>query len=169
MLWRPDLEGHPGMTAPTTPPTTDQTTDRNLDTACAAVASEIARTDGKASLLLAFDGAVLAGLASVIDHPLPAVTQAFGAAAMLALVTAATLLLLVVRPRLGGSDRASFPYWAGLDDAAIHTSMQGDTRTARIRVLSGLAVAKFTQLRRAVDCILAALGFLALAAISAGL
>ncbi|GAA2615426.1 hypothetical protein [Streptomyces sp. LARHCF252] len=47
--------------------------------------------------------------------------------------------------------------------------MTSDTRAARIRVLSGIAVAKFSKLRRAVDCILAALAFLALAAISAPL
>ncbi|WP_331719135.1 DUF5706 domain-containing protein (plasmid) [Streptomyces sp. NBC_00289] len=64
---------------------------------------------------------------------------------------AAVLLLLVARPRLGGDDRASFPYWARLDDAEILASMDGDTRAARIRVLSTIAVAKFTQLRRAVN------------------
>ncbi|GAB2896927.1 DUF5706 domain-containing protein [Streptomyces deserti] len=160
------------MTAPTTPPTTDQTTqttDKNLDAACAAVAGEIGRTDGKASLLLAFNGAVLAGLTTLADHDLPAATKAAGALAVAALGTAAVLLLLVVRPRLGGHDRASFPYWARLDETEIRASMTGDTRAARIRVLSGIAVAKFRQLRRAVDCTLVALAFLALAAISAPL
>ncbi|WP_258573008.1 hypothetical protein [Streptomyces sp. KM273126] len=41
--------------------------DKNLDTACATVAGEIERTGGEASLLLAFNGAVLAGLGSVAD------------------------------------------------------------------------------------------------------
>ncbi|MEU1932635.1 hypothetical protein ABZ516_35605 [Streptomyces sp. NPDC019826] len=41
--------------------------DENLDTTLAAVASEIVRTDSRASLLLAFNGAVLADLASVTD------------------------------------------------------------------------------------------------------
>ncbi|MEU6602377.1 hypothetical protein [Streptomyces flaveolus] len=46
--------------------------DKNLDAACASVVSEIGRTDGKSSLLLAFNGAVLAGLASVADkEPFP--------------------------------------------------------------------------------------------------
>ncbi|MEU1853761.1 Pycsar system effector family protein [Streptomyces sp. NPDC019990] len=100
---------------------------------------------------------------------MPAFTKATGALAVTALGTAAVLLLLVVRPRLGGNDRASFPYWARLDETAIHASMTSDTRAARIRVLSGIAVTKFTQLRRAVDCTFAALAFLALAAISAPL
>lgn len=141
-------------------------TDANLDAACAAVAGEIARTDGKASLLLAFDGALLAGLASAADQPLPAASQILGAAAVLALAVAAVLLLLVVRPHLdgSGSDRASFPYWARLDDDTIRASMTGDTRPARVRVLSRIAVRKFTVMRRAVDTILAALILLALAA-----
>ncbi|MFF0066675.1 Pycsar system effector family protein [Streptomyces sp. NPDC005279] len=113
-------------------------------------------------MLLAFNGAVLAGLASAAGE-LPSLAKAFGAAAVLALGAAAVLLLLVVRPHLRGEDRASFPYWARLDEDEIRACMDGDTRAARIRVLSGLAVAKFTHLRRAVDLSLAALALLALA------
>lgn len=137
--------------------------DKNLDTACVSVASEIARTDGKSSLLLAFNGAVLAGLASVADKDLSPVTKAFGALAVLALGAAAVLLLLVVRPRLRGDDKASFPHWARLDEDEIRRCMDADTRAARIRVQSTLAVRKFTHLRRAVDLSLAALALLALA------
>ncbi|WP_245235990.1 Pycsar system effector family protein [Streptomyces durhamensis] len=72
--------------------------------------------------------------------------------------------LLVVRPRLRGDDKASFPYWACLNEDEIRACMDGDTRAARIRVLSVLAIAKFTKLRRAVDLSLAALALLALAA-----
>ncbi|MGW2465007.1 Pycsar system effector family protein [Streptomyces sp. NPDC001761] len=138
--------------------------DKNLDAARASVANEIGRTDGKSSLLLAFNGAVLAGLASVADKDLPVFTKVFSSLAALALGAAAVLLLLVVRPRLHGRDRASFPYWARLDEEEIRACMDGDTRAARVRVLSVLAVAKFTQLRRAVDLSLAALALLALAA-----
>ncbi|MFL4910914.1 Pycsar system effector family protein [Streptomyces sp. MMS24-I2-30] len=149
------------MTPLTAPPST---VDKNLDTACAAVAGEISRTDGKASLLLAFNGAAVAGLASVAGKDLPPVTKVFGALALLALGAAAVLLLLVVRPRQSGDDRASWPYWARLDEDEIRACMDGDTRAAVIRVLSILAVRKFTQLRRAVDLSLAALALLALAA-----
>ncbi|MFI1726436.1 Pycsar system effector family protein [Streptomyces sp. NPDC020489] len=148
-------------------PAPDTRTDKNLEAACTTLAGEIARTDGKASLLLAFNGAVLAGLAAAAGHPLPTVAKVFAVAAVLALATAAVLLLLVVRPRLGGSDRASFPYWARLDDDAIQASMGGDSRPARIRVLSTIAVRKFTQLRSAVDTTLAALALLLLAALAA--
>jgi hypothetical protein len=144
--------------------TTIHRTDANLDDACAAVAGEISRTDGKASLLLAFNGAVLAGLASVADQDLPPATKACGGLAAAALGAAAVLLLLVVRPRLRGDDRSSFPHWARLGEAEIRASMDGDTRPARIRVLSAIAVRKFTLLRRAVDLLLTAVVMLAPAA-----
>ncbi|WP_031511062.1 Pycsar system effector family protein [Streptomyces megasporus] len=141
--------------------------DKNLDAACATVAGEIARTDGKASLLLAFVGAVLAGLASAADADLPTVAKVCGGVAALALGAAAMLLLSVVRPRLGGTDRASFPYWARLDEQQILASMDGDTRAARVRVLSIIAVGKFTRLRQAVDLIRVALVLLVPAAAGA--
>jgi hypothetical protein len=149
------------MTTVTVPAST---VDKNLDTACAAIVNEIGRTDGKSSLLLAFNGAVLAGLASVADKNLPLATKVFGALAVLALSAAAVLLLLVVRPRLRGDDKASFPHWARLDEDEIRACMDGDTRAARIRVLSVLAVRKFTHLRRAVDLSLVALTLLLAAA-----
>lgn len=69
-----------------------------------------------------------------------------------------------MRPRLGGNDRASFPYWARLTETEIQACMDADNRVVRVRVLSGLAVAKFTRLRYAVDFTLTALALLALAA-----
>lgn len=144
--------------------TTAVPTDKNLDAACASVAGEISRTDGKASLLLAFNGAVLAALASVADKDLPLATKVSGALAALALGAAAALLLLVVRPRLRGDDQGSFPHWARLNEDEIRVCMHGDPRPAQIRVLSTLAVRKFAQLQRAVDLSLAALLLLALAA-----
>lgn len=60
-------------------------------------------------MLLAFNGAVLAGLATLADHDLPALTKDAGVLAITPLGTAAVMLLLVVRPRLGGNDRASSP------------------------------------------------------------
>jgi hypothetical protein len=149
----------------TTTPAPDS--DKNLDSACTAVAAEISRTDAKASLLLAFNGAVLAGLASAANKNLPPATKTFGVLAVLVLGAAAVLLLLVVRPRLSGDDRASFPYWARLDDDEIRASLTRDTRAARIRVLSTIAVAKFTRLRHAIHLSLIALALLASAAAGA--
>ncbi|TXS35579.1 Pycsar system effector family protein [Streptomyces sp. t39] len=151
------------------PASTDPQTDRNLTEAAMTVAGEVARTDAKASLLLAFAGAVLAGLVSAArrDWPLPA--QLAGSGAGLTLAAAAVLLLLVVRPRLRGDDRSSFPYWARLDDDEIRAGLSTDTRAARIRVLSRIALRKYTLLRRAVDLTLTALALLALAAAGAAL
>ncbi|MCL7382201.1 Pycsar system effector family protein [Streptomyces sp. 35G-GA-8] len=139
---------------------------KNLDAACAAVTSEIARTDSKASLLLAFDGAVLFGLAGLADKQLPLPAQLMGAAAALALTAAAVLLLLVVRPNLGGRSPApgSFPHWAQQDADTIRASMDQDTRAARIKKLSNIAVAKYARLARAIDTILTALALLLVAA-----
>jgi hypothetical protein len=147
--------------------TTTHTVDAALDQAVASVTGELGRTDGKASLLLAFDGAVLAGLASVADQPLPLLARISGSAAVLALAVAAVLLLLVVRPRLtgiGGPARGTFPQWAALDEDEIRAVMQDDTRAARVRTLSAIAVSKFQRLALAVDVSLAAVALLLFAA-----
>ncbi|MDQ1033628.1 hypothetical protein QFZ75_000044 [Streptomyces sp. V3I8] len=142
-------------------------TDRNLDAACAHVSMEIARTDGKSSLLLAFTGAVLAGLASLAGQPLPLFTQACVMAAVLALMAASVLLLMVVRPRLHGGGPESFPAWARMSETDIREVLHGDIRAARIRILSTIAVRKFGHLQWAVDLILTALTLLLLAVIGA--
>ncbi|WP_331750716.1 hypothetical protein [Streptomyces sp. NBC_00046] len=48
------------------------------------------------------------------------------------------LLLLVVRPNLGGRTPAlgTFPQWARMDADAIRASMSADTRPTRIEALS---------------------------------
>ncbi|MEU5757033.1 hypothetical protein [Streptomyces sp. NPDC047829] len=48
----------------------------------------------------------MAGSASIAGRDLPTAAKAIGALAVLALGTAAVLLLLVVRPNLRGDDRA---------------------------------------------------------------
>ncbi|WSI75344.1 DUF5706 domain-containing protein (plasmid) [Streptomyces sp. NBC_01335] len=143
------------------------TGDRNRDTACAAVTGEIARTDSKASLLLAFTGAVLAGLASIADKDLPVFTKVVGGLAVLALAAAAVLLLLVVRPCLtvGTAAPGTFPQWARLEENELEVAMEQDHRLACIKALSILAARKFQRLTLAVDVILAALALLTTAAI----
>ncbi|MGV9351123.1 Pycsar system effector family protein [Streptomyces spiralis] len=105
----------------------------------------------------------------VVPHgpaPADAPTAVLAGLAVAALGIATVLLLLVVRPRIGGHDRASFPRWARLDEDGIRACMTGDTRAARVRVLSLIALGKFRRLRRAVECTLTALAFLALAAVA---
>ncbi|MFI9176137.1 Pycsar system effector family protein [Streptomyces lincolnensis] len=151
--------------APDTAPLTTCDLDKNLDDAVRDTDAKITRTDSKASLLLAFDGVALAALAGAYDAQLPFAARAFGAGAALAMGAAAVLLFLVVRPRLSGNDRASFPYWARLgDDRDVLASLTVDARVAQLRVLSQIALGKYLQLRWAIDLILASLALLAAAA-----
>ncbi|MFC9635325.1 Pycsar system effector family protein [Streptomyces mirabilis] len=137
-----------------------------LSAAHAEVKAEIARTDSKVSLLLAFVGALLAGAWTVAkDVPLTTPTCVAGGAGMGLLVTAAGLLLRSVRPNLGGGGRG-FPLWATLTPEEISATLAQD-QAADIAGLSRIAVAKFTCLRRAVDLTCAGGALLILAALLA--
>ncbi|MFD0209729.1 Pycsar system effector family protein [Streptomyces hirsutus] len=139
------------------------TADRNLSAAHAEVRAEIARTDSKTALLLAFVGAVLAGTWTVTRgltlNPAACVVGGFG---LVLLVVAAGLLLRSVRPNLSG--RHGFPLWATLTAEEINAAVGGDL-AADIAGLSRLAVAKFRGLRRAVDLTLTGGALLILAAL----
>ncbi|MFF9920368.1 Pycsar system effector family protein [Streptomyces globisporus] len=132
-----------------------------LTAAHAEVKAEIARTDTKTGLLLAFVGALLAGTWTVAkDAPLNLPAILIGGLGMGLLVAAAGLLLRSVRPNLNG--RHGFVLWATLTAEEIPTTLSGDLSVA-VAGLSRLAVTKFTGLRRAVDltCAGGALLFLA--------
>ncbi|MFI0543482.1 Pycsar system effector family protein [Streptomyces sp. WSLK1-3] len=135
--------------------------EESLKAAHAEVKAEIARTDNKTALLLAFVGAVLAGAWTIArDLPLNPLACSVGGFGMTLLVIAAGLLLRSVRPNLSG--RHGFPLWATLAPAQISQAVSGDL-AADIAGLSRLAVAKFTSLRRAVDLTLTGGALLALA------
>ncbi|MFI8302585.1 Pycsar system effector family protein [Streptomyces sp. NPDC085927] len=137
--------------------------DRNLSAAHAEVKAEIARTDAKTALLLAFVGAVLAGTwtgARDLSLNLPAMVA--GGVGLALLVGAAGLLLRSVRPNLSG--RHGFPLWATLTAEEIGAAVGGDL-AADIAGLSRLAVRKFRGLRRAVDLTLTGGALLILAAL----
>ncbi|MEV5005476.1 Pycsar system effector family protein [Streptomyces sp. NPDC056159] len=127
-------------------------TGRNLSAAHAEVKAEIARTDSKTALLLAFVGAVLAGAWSVARTlPLTLPAAIVGGGGLAVLVAAAGMLLRSVRPNLGNRrERFGFPLWATLTPDEINGAVSRDL-AADIAGLSRLAVAKFTCLRRAVD------------------
>ncbi|ELP70843.1 DUF5706 domain-containing protein [Streptomyces turgidiscabies] len=125
------------------------TTSQALAAAHAEVKTEIARTDTKTGLLLAFVGAVLAGTWTVAkDLPLNTAALTVGGTGMFLLVAAAGLLLRSVRPNLGGG--RGFPLWATLTAEQITTALNEDVG-ADIAGLSRIAVVKFTDLKRAVD------------------
>ncbi|MCX4998633.1 Pycsar system effector family protein [Streptomyces longwoodensis] len=137
--------------------------ERDLAAAHAEVKAEIARTDSKTALLLAFVGAVLAGTWSVArDLPLNWPAIIVGGAGLVLLVGAAGLLLRSVRPNLSG--RHGFPLWATLTADQITAAVASDL-AADVAGLSRLAVAKFTGLRRAVDCTMTGGALLILAAL----
>ena len=139
------------------------TTVRSLAAAHAEVKAEIARTDAKAGLLLAFVGAVLAGTWTVArDLPLTVPAAVVGGLGMALLVTAAGLLLRSTRPNVRG--RHGFPLWATLTAEEITSAVATDL-AADIAGLSRLAVVKFTCLRRAVDLTLTGGALLILAAL----
>ncbi|MFH9870262.1 Pycsar system effector family protein [Streptomyces lydicus] len=140
-------------------------TEKNLTAAHAEVKAEIARTDTKTALLLAFVGAVFAGSWTVArDVPLTVPAIVTGGLGLALLVAAAGLLLRSVRPNLGG--RHGFPLWATLTADEIGAAVARDL-AADIAGLSRLAVAKFTGLRRAVDLTMTGGALLVVAAVIA--
>jgi hypothetical protein len=141
------------------------TTNPLLAAAHAEVKAEIARTDTKTALLLAFVGAVLAGAWTVArDLPLTLPSYVAGGLGMALLIVAAGLLLRSTRPNLSG--RHGFPLWATLTAEEISAAVERDV-AADIAGLSRLAVAKFTCLRRAVDLTLTGGALLVLATVLA--
>jgi hypothetical protein len=142
------------------------TTEQNLTAVHAEVKAEIARTDAKTALLLAFVGAVLAGAWTVArDLPLNVPAYVAGGLGVALLIGAAGLLLRSVRPNIKG--RHGFPLWATLTPEQITDRTASRDLAADIAGLSRLAVAKFTCLRRAVDATCAGGALLILAVVFA--
>lgn len=126
--------------------------------------SLIARVDGKASLLLAFDGVALAGVWTVASAADPGrVPVALAGLAGLLLVASVVVALVTVRPRLGDG-RTGFPLWAGLSAAEVEGVLAVETDGAHVVALSQIVVAKMSAFRAAVDLTLAAVAVSLLAA-----
>jgi hypothetical protein len=120
--------------------------------ALADVKAEIARTDNKAALLLAFVGAVLAGGWTIAkDAPANTAAIVVGGTGTALLIAAAGLLLGSVRPNLGTGHRVGFPLWATLTAEEIDTELANDRSSQHIAALARIAVAKFASLKLAVD------------------
>ncbi|WP_411113373.1 Pycsar system effector family protein [Streptomyces sp. 029-5] len=142
----------------------------SLAAAHAEVKAEIARTDSKTSLLLAFVGALLAGVWSLATGlRLPLASLLVGSAGVALLVAAAGVLLGAVRPNLGGRTRrpVGFPLWADMSADEVRADLRGQDQAEHIAVLARIAVAKFIRLRAAVDLIRAAGVLLIVAAVIA--
>jgi hypothetical protein len=142
------------------------TTQQHLTEQHAEVKAEIARTDTKTGLLLAFVGAVGAGAWTVArDLPLNLPAYVVGELGLAFLIAAAGLLLRSVRPNLNGGH--GFPLWATLTPQQIVAAAEARDLAADIAGLSRLAIAKFTCLRRAVDLTCAGGALLILSALIA--
>ncbi|MFF2021865.1 Pycsar system effector family protein [Streptomyces sp. NPDC058171] len=135
------------------------TTDR-IRAAHEEVRAEIARTDQKAGLLLAFVGVLLAGVLTVATSTTPtrapSSALAVGGAGVVFLVMAAAVALWVVRPALPRSAVGGFPCWATLTPERLHahlTHLALDHQLPALGALSRIALAKHRRLRRAVDLI----------------
>ncbi|MFI7315991.1 Pycsar system effector family protein [Streptomyces venezuelae] len=127
-------------------------TSENLTAALTEVKAEIARTDNKAALLLAFIGAVFAGGWTIAkDLPRNPVAVVVAGQGTGLLIAAAGLLLGSVRPNLGGPHRRGFPLWATLTVEQLAAELTDYRSVQYIADLARIAVAKFTRLERAVD------------------
>ncbi|MDF4254439.1 Pycsar system effector family protein [Streptomyces sp. WMMB303] len=131
------------------------------------VKAEIARTDSKASLLLAFNGVALAGVWSVGAQAwVPVAARIVGAGALGLLLASVTLLLLVVRPRISPTAaKVGFPHWAKLTAGELTAELAADRTADHVVALSRIVVVKMRALQRAVNLTLATGAPLAVAAV----
>ncbi|MFI5987085.1 Pycsar system effector family protein [Streptomyces sp. NPDC051555] len=135
------------------------------DTAAAMIRGELARSDGKASLLLALTGAGLAGIISAAkDLHLPGAAVAVGTIGVAALLTATVLLLFAVRPSLAGS---GWPTWHRLSADELRARLADGHNVDEVQVLVVIARAKFRRIQHAVHAVLLGVGFLTVAAVLA--
>jgi hypothetical protein len=121
------------------------------------VKAEIARTDTKASLLLAFNGVALAGVWSLASQPwVPVAARVAAGAAVGLLVASVVLLLLVVKPRLSPTaHKVGFPHWAELTAAELTAELATDRTAEHVVALSRIVTAKMHGLGTSVCLTLA--------------
>jgi pycsar effector protein len=134
-----------------------------ISAAVTALQGDLARSEGKASLLLALSGAALVALMSTAPALRPALpAAAAGALGAAALLAATVLLLLAVRPNLGGS---GWTRWPALSVEQLRAHLRSGYDPENLRFMAELATRKFRLIRAAVDCMLTGIGLLALASI----
>ncbi|MFD8534318.1 Pycsar system effector family protein [Streptosporangium canum] len=133
-----------------------------LDHESTAVRAELARTDVKASTVLAFAGTSFSVLAALVTLASGlAVPARVGLGVAVALLAAASAVALtVIRPCLPRQGGTGFVAHAAADVEQLLAGFAADAETRRARDvirLSQIATAKYARLRRAVDLMLAAL------------
>ncbi|MGQ4361646.1 Pycsar system effector family protein [Streptomyces sp. SAS_272] len=139
-------------------------TEQNLSMADSMLGKELVRHDTKASLLIAVDGGILA-LVAAIAHgsDLSWEVRLLGVLGLSALAASVLVLLVSIRPALGGRTGEGWEIWSALgrDDLLIH--MKAERRPERILFLSRVVHRKFRRLRLAVDLLIAGLLLFAVA------
>jgi len=141
-------------------------TSENLNDALATIASELARADAKASVILAVTTVGLGFVATRGYDAQPPAVLGVGASGAVCLMIATVLLLLAVRPvHIDTASAEGWSRWAKLEPEALREHMRVDLRAERVAFLARMVRIKFRRLRLAVNFILAGLGLLFMAAV----
>ena len=140
-----------------------------LDAANTTVLAEISRTDAKSGVLLtSFSLPLTALVVAVPGNALPTMTARLVSVGTVGLVAAMLVVLLVVRPRLGGAARGSFLYWSLCTPEELVEDLKAPKNQAEHLIhLSKIARRKYRGLRIAVDVTGASLVALAVALLTA--
>ncbi|NUK94005.1 hypothetical protein HRW16_19640 [Streptomyces lunaelactis] len=127
--------------------------DARLDAATNTVLAEISRTDGKSGVLLtAFSLPLAALVAAVPGRHLPGASSVLVGAGTVGLVAAMLVVLVVVRPRLGGAARGSYLYWSLCTPEQVVKDLQEPgNQAAHVIHLSRIARRKYRGLQVAID------------------
>ena len=143
--------------------------DTRLDAATRTVLAEISRTDAKAGVLLtAFSLPLAALVAAVPGRALPALAAVLVGTGVVGLAASMLVVLVVVRPRLGGAVRGSYLYWSLCTEEELVDDLQAPKeQAAHVIRLSRIARRKYTGLRIAGDITAGALLALAAALLTA--
>lgn len=130
-------------------------TPADVDNHIVKLRAELARSDAKASLLLALTGGGLAALLSITANAhIPTAALAVGTLGAAALLAATLTLLCAVRPSLNGT---GWPTWPELNDIELGERVAVGHTINEVRLLAAISRTKFRRVRIAVDLALTAL------------
>lgn len=132
--------------------------DQRLDATITSLEGQLSRCDGKANLLLAFNGAVLliGGTPAGGKGRLVLALQALSACGLLAAISC---VLLAVWARTRPSSRTAWPFWALLHPGQIRDSLAEDLRAEDVGSLSRLLRTKYQRINASIALTLAGLAF----------
>lgn len=134
----------------------DTRLDQRLDATIASLENQLSRCDGKANLLLAFNGAILlvAGTPTGGNGGLVLALQALSACGLLAAIS---FVLLAVWARTRPSGRTAWPFWALLHPGQIRDCLAEDLRAEDVGSLSRLLRTKYRRINASIALTLAGL------------